>query len=81
VFLIIGLVFLFSTVFGGYILAGGSMAPILHATPHELLVILSAGISALIIGSSLDGTKGFLKLVGNCFWHLLSAHDSSCSIC
>lgn len=63
-FVIIGLVLLFSTVFGGYILAGGSMAPILHATPHELLVIGGAGIAALIIGSSLDGTKGVAAGLG-----------------
>ena len=33
VFLIIGLVFLFSTVFGGYIVAGGSMAPFFTPLP------------------------------------------------
>jgi len=54
----IGLVVLFGAVFGGYILAGGSMAPIIHATPHEMIVIGGAGVAAMIISNSVDVLKG-----------------------
>jgi chemotaxis protein MotA len=57
-FVMIGLVVLFGAVFGGYILAGGSMAPILHATPHEMIVIGGAGVAAMIISNSVDVLKG-----------------------
>ena len=45
---IIGLVILFGCVFGGYILGGGSMAPIIHAAPIEGLVIVGAGVGGLL---------------------------------
>jgi len=57
-FVMIGLVVLFVAVFGGYILAGGSMGPILHATPHEMIVIGGAGVAAMVISNSVDVLKG-----------------------
>jgi chemotaxis protein MotA len=48
---IIGIVILFATVFGGYILAGGKMGIILHALPHELLMIFGAAVAAMVIGT------------------------------
>ena len=63
-FVMIGLVVLFGAVFGGYILAGGSMAPILHATPHEMIVIGGAGVAAMIISNSVDVLKGVGSGIG-----------------
>ena len=38
-FQIIGIVLLFAMVFGSYILTGGNIGVILHATPHEMAAI------------------------------------------
>jgi chemotaxis protein MotA len=54
----IGLAVLFGAVFGGYIIAGGNMAPIIHAAPHEMIVIGGAGVAAMIISNSVDVLKG-----------------------
>ncbi len=56
-FLIIGLVIVLAMVFGGYLLAGGKMEIILHALPHELMVIFGGAIGAFIIANSLGIIK------------------------
>ena len=48
----IGLVVLLVMVFGGFIITGGDIGPVLHALPHEMLIIGGAAIGALIIGNS-----------------------------
>ena len=48
----IGLVVLFVCVFGGFIMAGGSMAPIIKAAPYEMFIIGGAGIGGMITGNS-----------------------------
>ena len=48
----IGLVVLLVMVFGGFALTGGNLAPVMHALPHEMLIIGGAAIGALIIGNS-----------------------------
>ncbi|RIV81341.1 flagellar motor stator protein MotA [Aurantiacibacter xanthus] len=53
----IGIVVLLVCVFGGFILAGGSMGPVLHALPFEGLMIMGAAIGALIIGNSMHEVK------------------------
>lgn len=60
-FPIIGIVVLFAMVFGGFAITGGSLGPVLHAIPHEMLIIGGAAIGALIIGNS--GAE--LKAVGS----------------
>ena len=64
---VIGLVVLFGCVFGGYVLAGGSMAPILHAVPHEMMVIGGAAIGAMILGNRFDIFKGAMVGMGKSF--------------
>lgn len=54
---IIGIVVLFATVFGGFVLSGGAMGPVLHALPFEGLMIGGAAIAALITGDSMSGVK------------------------
>ena len=53
----IGIAVLLGCVFGGFILAGGSMGPVLHALPFEGLMICGAAIGALIIGNSMHEVK------------------------
>ena len=51
-FPIIGLVVLLGMVFGGFVFTGGDIGPVLHALPHEMLIIGGAAVGALIIGNS-----------------------------
>lgn len=49
---VIGIIVLLALVFGGFALTGGNLAPVLHAMPHEMLIIGGAAIGSLIIGNS-----------------------------
>jgi chemotaxis protein MotA len=51
-FPVIGLVILLAMVFGGFAITGGALGPVLHAIPHEMLIIGGAAIGALVIGNS-----------------------------
>ena len=51
-FPIIGLVILLAMVFGGFAITGGALGPVLHAVPHEMLIIGGAAVGALVIGNS-----------------------------
>ena len=57
-FSIIGIGLLFVCVFGGYIMAGGKMAPIIKAAPIETFIIGGAAVAAMLVGNSLDIVKG-----------------------
>jgi chemotaxis protein MotA len=54
-------------VFGGFALTGGALEPVLHALPHEMLIIGGAAVGALIIGNSGRELKalggGFVKVL------------------
>ena len=63
----IGLVVLFVCVFGGFIMAGGSMAPIIKAAPIETFIIGGAAIAAMLVGNSMDIVKGALGGLGKVF--------------
>ena len=64
---IIGIVVLMVCVFGGFIMAGGSMKPIIKAAPVETFIILGAGIGGMLIGNSMDIFKGALGGMGKVF--------------
>ena len=51
-FPVIGIVVLILLVFGGFALTGGNLTPVLHALPHEMLIIGGAAVGSLIIGNS-----------------------------
>jgi len=51
-FPVIGIVVLILLVFGGFALTGGNLEPVLHALPHEMLIIGGAAVGSLIIGNS-----------------------------
>lgn len=53
----IGFVVVLGCVFGGYWLAGGHLEVVLHALPHELLVIGGAGVGAFLISSDMHLLK------------------------
>ncbi len=59
-----GLIFVLVCVFGSYILAGGSMEPLIHALPHEMMTIGGAAIGTFIMANSLHDVKHALAGIG-----------------
>ncbi len=64
---IIGIVVLFVMVFGGYVIAGGKLEPVLEAAPHEMITIGGAGIAAFLISNSMATIKGMGGAFGGLF--------------
>ena len=62
-FAAIGIVLLLVMVFGGFILTGGAIGPVLEAIPHEMLIIGGASVAALVTGNSMHE----LKAIGGSF--------------
>ena len=56
-FQIIGIVVLFSMVFGSFIISGGKLAVIMSALPHEMMAIGGAGVAAYLISNSVTVIK------------------------
>ncbi len=59
-----GIIFVFVTVFGGYVMAGGHFEVILHALPYEGTQIMGAAIGALLIASNMTTLKATLGSFG-----------------
>jgi chemotaxis protein MotA len=66
-FQIIGIVLLFGLVFGSYIMSGGNMDVIIHATPHEMMAIGGAGVASFLISNSMGVIKGAGAGLGKAF--------------
>jgi chemotaxis protein MotA len=64
---IVGIIFTLCMVFGGYIIAGGKFAIILHALPFEMMIIMGAAIGAFLVANKPDVTKAAAKGVGKVF--------------
>lgn len=64
---IIGIVFIFVMVFGGYTIAGGKMGIILSSLPFEFMMIGGAAIGAFMISNDLPSIKHTMKDVGKVF--------------
>jgi chemotaxis protein MotA len=58
-FAAIGLVILLAMVFGGFAITGGDLEPVLHAIPHEMLIIGGAAVGAIVAGNSMKELKAF----------------------
>ncbi|HEX8873355.1 MAG TPA: motility-associated protein, partial [Nitrosospira sp.] len=56
---IIGVIIVLGSVFGGYVLAGGHIAALYQ--PLELLIIGGAGVGAFIVGNTQKAQKATLK--------------------
>lgn len=61
-FQIIGIIVVFGTVFGGFALAGGHFDVIMHAAPHEMLIIGGSAVGAFLLGNS---PSNVMKTVGS----------------
>lgn len=55
-----GFVFMLACVFGGYLLAGGKMGPILYALPFEMLIIGGAAVGTFLMANSMSDVKHVL---------------------
>jgi chemotaxis protein MotA len=66
-FAIIGIVVLIAMVFGGFAFTGGNLGPVMHALPHEMLIIGGAGVGSLIIGNSMKELKALGACLGKVF--------------
>ncbi|WP_086739898.1 flagellar motor stator protein MotA [Erythrobacter colymbi] len=56
-FAAIGIVVLLALVFGGFVLAGGALGPVLAALPLEFMMIGGAATGAILIGNSMHEIK------------------------
>jgi chemotaxis protein MotA len=66
-FAIVGIIVLLVMVFGGFALTGGNLGPVMHALPHEMLIIGGACLGALIIGNSAKELKALGGGLGKVF--------------
>lgn len=64
---IIGIVVILVMVFGGYMLAGGKMGPILAALPFEMIMIGGAAAGAFLLSNDISAVKQTLKDMGKVF--------------
>ena len=62
-YVLIGIVILLVMVFGGFAITGGALGPVMHAIPHEMLIIGGAALGAVVTGNSMHE----LKAIGGCF--------------
>ncbi len=65
-FFFIGLAVVFGAVFGGYVIAGGKMAPIIKAAPFEFLIIGGSAIGASLVANSFPIFKAAMGGIGKC---------------
>lgn len=56
-FAAVGVVILIVMVFGGFALTGGALGPVMHAIPHEMLIIGGAAVGAIVTGNSMHELK------------------------
>jgi len=67
VFVAIGIVVLLVMVFGGFLLAGGAIGPVLAALPFEFMMIGGAAVGATVIGNSMHEIKLLGSAMGRIF--------------
>lgn len=60
-FVIIGYVVVIAAVFGGYAMAGGKFAILIHAAPLELFIIFGAALGAFFVGNPSKTLKATMK--------------------
>lgn len=58
-FAAIGIVVLLVMVFGGFVLAGGALGPVLKALPLEMMIIGGAALGSVLVGNSMHEIKLF----------------------
>lgn len=78
----IGIVVILVMVFGGYMIAGGNLGPIMQALPFEMIMIGGAAVGAFLLSNDLAAVKHTLKDVGKVFkgpkWKPADYRDMLC---
>ncbi len=64
---VIGIVVILVMVFGGFVIHGGSLEPILHALPFEMIMIGGAAVGAFLVSNDLAAVKQTLRDTGKVF--------------
>jgi chemotaxis protein MotA len=64
---IIGIVVILVMVFGGFMIHGGKMGPILAALPFEMIMIGGAAVGAFLVSNDMAGVKQTLRDMGKVF--------------
>ncbi|MEI2685586.1 MAG: flagellar motor stator protein MotA [Cypionkella sp.] len=64
---IIGIVVILVMVFGGFVIHGGSLEPIIHALPFEMIMIGGAAVGAFLVSNDLAAVKHTLRDLGKVF--------------
>ncbi len=61
---VVGIVVILVMVFGGFIIHGGNMAPIIEALPFEMIMIGGAALGSFLISNDLAAVKHTCKDIG-----------------
>lgn len=64
---IVGIVVILVMVFGGFVIHGGKLAPILEALPFEMMMIGGAALGSFLVSNDLAAVKHTAKDVGKVF--------------
>jgi len=64
---VIGIVVIVVMVFGGFVIHGGSLEPILHALPFEMIMIGGAAVGAFLVSNDLAAVKQTLRDIAKVF--------------
>ena len=79
---IIGIVVIIVMVFGGFVIHGGHLEPIIHALPFEMIMIGGAAVGAFLVSNDLAAVKHTIKDVAKVFkgpkWKLADYRDMLC---
>lgn len=79
---IIGIVVIIVMVFGGFVIHGGQLEPIIHALPFEMIMIGGAAVGAFLVSNDLAAVKHTIKDVGKVFkgpkWKPADYRDMLC---
>ncbi|MFV0492473.1 MAG: flagellar motor stator protein MotA [Pseudorhodobacter sp.] len=79
---IIGIVVIFVMVFGGYLLAGGSLGIIMKSLPFEMIIIGGAALGAFLLSNDATSVKHTAKDIGKVFkgprWQPADYRDLLC---
>src|SRR6056297_2768747 len=72
---LIGILVVFSMVFGGYLAAGGKMGIIIKALPFEMTMIGGAAVGAFLISNDFSSVKQTMRDMGRVFKGPKWSHD------
>lgn len=79
---IVGIVVILVMVFGGFVIHGGNLSPILHALPFEMIMIGGAAVGAFLVSNDMPSVKHTLRDMGKVFkgvkWRPADYRDLLC---